>query len=227
MSMKKCNRLVWSSYHKRYFKCCRSANHWRRKQGRCTANLTGLRLAHGIVLKRASDFTQKTGTNKGVHYAVWFVKQDCGRIRKIRACSILNGAARLRYISNRWTSQNGKTCPEYKTVTHHYDFIFKSKNPIHRCYKNMPFYDEWNPNKGGAYWKGSKWIILNLGSKPGPSWSLDIIEHRLGFVPGNLRWALKNNQSTNKQHRKLGQISIKELTIEAKRRGYKLIKIFT
>jgi hypothetical protein len=89
----------------------------------------------------------------------------------------------------------------------------------------MPFFDDWNPSKGGSYRNGMLWILENLGERPGPAWSIDIIEHAKGFVPGNLRWAQRNSQARNKQHRILGQFSNKEFAVEAKRRGFNLVFI--
>ena len=87
----------------------------------------------------------------------------------------------------------------------------------------MPFFDEWNPNKGGFLWRGADWIVQNLGKRPGVNWSLDIVEHEKGFVPGNLRWASRKTQRLNQMHKKLGLYSIEELRIECRRHGYKLV----
>jgi hypothetical protein len=88
----------------------------------------------------------------------------------------------------------------------------------------MPFPDEWNPSQGGSFVNGRDWIVSNLGKKPGPEWSMDIIEHSKGFVPGNIRWAKKHIQIRNQKHKKLGLFSLQELRIEAKRHGYDLVK---
>jgi hypothetical protein len=110
--------------------------------------------------------------------------------------------------------------PEYMSVMNHYALIFSEKRAEHKYYNGMPFCDDWNPKKGGDLWKGAKWIIDNLGPKPGPKWSLDIIKHAEGFVPGNLRWAKKYLQMRNQQHRFLETISEEEFAVEARRRGY-------
>jgi hypothetical protein len=77
----------------------------------------------------------------------------------------------------------------------------------------MPFFDAWNPNKGGSYAVATSWIIENLGKKPGLDWSLDIVKHELGFVPGNLRWATRNIQARNQQRYRLGQFSDEEFAV--------------
>lgn len=54
----------------------------------------------------------------------------------------------------------------------------------------MPYYDGWNPNKGGSLAAGAQWIIDNLGHRPGSGkeYHLHIVDRRIGFMPGNLQW---------------------------------------
>jgi hypothetical protein len=74
--------------------------------------------------------------------------------------------------------------------------------------------------KGGSWDAGADWIKKNLGPRPAKGWSIDIIRHEDGFVPGNLRWADKTTQTRNQSHRFLGSVSDTEFAVEAKRRGY-------
>ena len=101
--------------------------------------------------------------------------------------------------------------PEYTTVTGHFRFIF-SKNSGNKNYVGMPFYDNWNPNKGGSWLNEAKWIIKNLGKRPKGA-SLHIIEHEKGFIPGNLEWAYPNKQSAQKMFKIIANLKhrIKEL----------------
>lgn len=109
---------------------------------------------------------------------------------------------------------------EFLCVINHYHYIFNKKHLNYKYYKEMPFYDKWNPDKGGSYREGAKWIIDNIGKRPCKKWSLDIVNHYIGFMPGNLRWAKKGLQRMNQRHRILGQISEDEFGIEARKRGY-------
>ena len=84
---------------------------------------------------------------------------------------------------------------EYRVVNSHKQAILaprlrpsKHHGARDRCYKDMPFYDGWNPAKGGSVKAGAEWIILNLGRRPGPDWQIHIIDRLVGFVPGNLAW---------------------------------------
>jgi len=61
----------------------------------------------------------------------------------------------------------------------------------------MPFFDAWNPDKGGSFDAGAQWIIENIGKRP-EGCSLHIVEHEKGFVPGNLEWAHPQKQSAQK-----------------------------
>lgn len=92
--------------------------------------------------------------------------------------------------------------------------------------ENIPFFKDWNPAEGGSFDAGMNWILHNLGPRPNKKWSLDIVNHALGFVPGNLRWANRKEQRRNQQHRTLGLIPDDIFAIEAKRRGYKKVLDF-
>ena len=116
---------------------------------------------------------------------------------------------------------SGKSNPAYETVRNHYRVIFCTSAASHKSYVNMPFFDDWNPDKGGEFWRGAKWILDNLGPRPEGTWQMDVIEHAKGFIPGNLRWAQLKTQSKNKQHRWLGDVSDEEFAVEALRRGYR------
>lgn len=87
--------------------------------------------------------------------------------------------------------------------SHHY-FIFKSKGPKHRTYRNMPFFDEWNPDKGGSFEAGANWLIEHLGKIP-KGGSLGIIHHDLGVIPGNICWSDPRKQASNRMFRVLGE----------------------
>ena len=76
----------------------------------------------------------------------------------------------------------------------------------------MPFYDGWNPDKGGSILSGMDWVIENLGKKP-KGCSLHIVEHEKGFVPGNLEWTYPQKQSTYRMFQIIAKLKhrIKEL----------------
>lgn len=80
----------------------------------------------------------------------------------------------------------------HKTIYGHHYLIFRSTK--RKNYKGMPFFDEWNPDKGGSFDIAERWILENLGKRPKGT-TLHIIQHDLGFVPGNLEWTFPRRQS--------------------------------
>jgi len=213
--MKRCKIKVYINEIKKFKRCLRETNHG----GTHSPNLKGEKFGKLKVLKFAGRRRWKKRT-----YFRWWV--DCNGLLKMVDASELRRGQTLGFQNTGTgfvSKKNGKVRPEYSTVSMHFHYIFDGNN---KAYKGMPFFKEWNPNKkGGAFWKGAKWIIENLGAKPSKKWSLDIVNHSLGFVPGNLRWALRHTQIRNQKHRKLGNFSIKELKVEVRRHGYKLVKM--
>jgi hypothetical protein len=114
----------------------------------------------------------------------------------------------VRDLENKWAKENRKKKaaynklykendplhPEIKSVWHHYYCIFKPTTQ-RKNYVGMPFFDSWNPQKGGSIKAGAIWIIENLGKRP-KGCSLHIVDHARGFVPGNLEWTFPRKQST-------------------------------
>ena len=110
--------------------------------------------------------------------------------------------AALAKKSKKWNEEN----KEHASVRSHHYNIFKSTDPKLRTYKGMPFFDAWNPDKGGSFKAGGDWIIANLGKRPEGKVSLDVIHHEIGFVPGNLRWSERKGQNSNQMHKIIAQL---------------------
>jgi hypothetical protein len=177
------------------------------------ANLQGRSFGKYVVLRQAeSQVCSRSGGGK-IRRTQWIISDGYSE-RIVLASSLIAGNT-----SGKNNISGLSSTPEYTTICNHARWI-AGKAPFKACYHNMPFYDGWNPEKGGSYLAAYDWIIANLGQRPSQGWSLDIIKHELGFVPGNLRWALRKSQQDNKQHRVLGQFSEEEFAAEAKRRGY-------
>jgi hypothetical protein len=200
---KRCLKVIKLGEMSEPRRCLRSLNH----SGYHTPNLKGMRFGRIKVLR----FLGSPGKNRVVR---WQVAIN-GTERPVNARSLIRGGNKGKRLH-----QHGfRATPEYTSVMNHYNHIFRNTQ-AHKYYNGMPFCDDWNPKKGGDLWHGARWIIKNLGSKPGPKWSLDVIIQAKGFVPGNLRWALKGIQMRNQRHRLLEGVSEKEFAVEAKRRGY-------
>jgi hypothetical protein len=83
---------------------------------------------------------------------------------------------------------------EFESVRSHHYHIFNPKATAHKNYEGMPFYDGWNPAKGGSLQAGEDWIIKNIGKRPDGT-TLHIVDHVQGFVPGNLEWTHQKKQT--------------------------------
>lgn len=97
-----------------------------------------------------------------------------------------------------------KTHKEYIVVSSHHYSIFKSKQLSQKNYKGMPFFDGWNPDKGGSFQAGADWIIEILGKRPNGA-TLHIINHELGFVPDNLEWTHPRKQCNQQMFKIIAQ----------------------
>jgi hypothetical protein len=150
-------------------------------------------------LGRSSRSIQNRGHKLRVTRALRTPCRVCGR--KFKTASIIKGNSRVCCDS---------CAPMYlvvrSTVTHHHHWIFKSKSKRAMTnYKKMPFFDEWNPDKGGSFLAAVKWIIENLGPRPEGS-TLHVIPQTMkGFWPGNLVWAGKREQSIQQHYKIIGR----------------------
>lgn len=126
--------------------------------------------------------------------------------------------ARSRASKNRFKAAEGlSNTPEYRTVHRHFNAIFNPKGAGYRHYKNIPFFDGWNPHKGGSLLEAVKWIIKNLGNNPKGS-SMHIVEHEEGFIPGNLEWTYPKKQNAQQMFKIIADLKheIKKLKLKIK-----------
>jgi len=113
------------------------------------------------------------------------------------------------------TSKRHRDNPELQSVRGHFGSICRDSAGRYPTYKGMPFFDGWNPDKGGSHQVGADWIIANLGNRPKGS-TLHIVDHEKGFVPGNLEWTHPRKQSNQQMFKIIAQQRhrIKELEAE-------------
>lgn len=139
--------------------------------------------------------------------SLWLCNCDCGQ-------TTITSVSRL---LNRHTQSCGCLCKErnaqrkhgkcttylYKSWHGHLQNIRDANAGKHSCrsYKNMPIAPEWDNWVSGdsAFPSFEKHVIERLGARPSEKYTLDIIFHRLGFVPDNLRWATKKEQQANRR----------------------------
>ena len=129
--------------------------------------------------------------------------------------------ARSKASKNRYKSAEGLSgTPEYVTVHRHFNAIFNPKGTGYQHYKNVPFFDEWNPHKGGSLLIGIKWIIKNLGRRP-KNCSMHIINHEKGFAPGNLEWTYPRKQNAQQMFKIIADLKHRIRELEAELMLYK------
>jgi hypothetical protein len=206
MKQTKCKKKVFVKSLSKFLPCIQN-----RHKGSHTADLTGELFGSIRVIKQGSPYTKSNGRNK----VTWIISNR-GFIGEVKAESLISGSNSGKNVMGGYGGQ----VPEYRTVWQHYRWIF-TNDIKYRTYWGMPFYDKWNPKKGGSYQVGAKWIMENLGKRPGENYSLDIIKHDRGFVPGNLRWAQHKIQFLNT--RWLKNLTNQQFLAEAIRRGLKLV----
>ena len=210
--MKFCNALYKIKLLKIFRPCISRQNHWPLGH---TPDLCGLEFGALKVIRRAKNRIRPNGHRQ----ARWVVRDKfLDTIRIIPAYALLSGESR----GVKFYSRIKRGDPELTTAHNHLRAILKSSWWAHKYYKGMPIFSEWDPGRTpGAAKRAAHWIRQNLGKRPTCNWSLDIVDHAKGFVPGNLRWAKRNMQIGNQQHRFLGQISEDEFAVEARRRGWR------
>lgn len=220
--MKTCSKMIQKYDMPEPRQCIWPEKH----MGKHTPDLTGM-LLHGYqIIKQAPS----KKTNSSGIVTQWHVIDKGGHERIVKTNHLFRCQSQGIKVPNHTgkgsVDKNGKLRPEYRTVVSHWNFIFnpRTANAI-ASYKDMPFYDKWNPNKGGSYKTGMQWILDNLGQRPGPKHSLDIIKHDVGFMPGNLRWTLRGEQSSNRRHRTMFLLTLEQHKEALRQLGYGIHKL--
>jgi hypothetical protein len=171
--------------------CLREKQH----VGLHTPDLTNLKNAFGFVeiLTRASDYINPTSGERSTR---WVVEDKFGGRRTVTANHLFSTdtAGRMAARGSGLGSYDKKNrpYPEYVAIKGHYDIIFNKRRWQYVSYKNMLFFDDWNPKKGGSIITGAHWIRKHLGPKPGRDYQLHVLKtkkHPYGFFgPGGIVW---------------------------------------
>lgn len=187
----------------------------------------------GHVFSRLKVIRQDWSDSRRGQY--WFCECLCGntavvlanhlRKGKTTSCGCFGKEQRLASVLKHGQSQNYL----YKTWKNHvYHIRSGTAGKIaDRAYANMPIADRWNPAVVGdyAYLNFRIDVIHSIGERPDSFFTLDIIEHERGFMPGNIRWATKKEQAVNRRSflkaspkQMLARISNEDLLAEVARR---------
>jgi hypothetical protein len=135
--------------------------------------------------------------------ATWLCFCDCGdtiiakgallRAGNVKSCGCLRremGVARGHASARHGEGMNGKETPEYRAWT---NMLSRCNNPNHAMYSNY----------GGRgirvciRWHIYENFLEDMGRKPSPKHSIDRIDNREGYRPGNCRWATCKEQNRN------------------------------
>lgn len=165
-----------------------------------TPDLTGLENVYGYqkILCRGEVYISRNGYKR----TTWKVADRYEDIRTVIASSLFSGHSggiKARNRSGLGSKQkNGKIKPEYHTIQSHFTRIFIRKHPDHGVYKNMIFFDDWNPRKGGSFMNGVHWMKQNGMRKPSLYHQLHVIKSKKyphGFFgPGGIVWRWKGDR---------------------------------
>jgi hypothetical protein len=89
--------------------------------------------------------------------------------------------------------------PEWYSIVSHIKCIHKGVS----TYAGMPIYSKWDSKTGGSYRIGEQWVIANLGCRPAKDYDLHIIDRRIGFMPGNLKWVSRTTHQREEMRNRL------------------------
>lgn len=67
-----------------------------------------------------------------------------------------------------------------------------------------------------------RWVIVNIGSRPSPQFSIDRIDNSGHYEAGNLRWATRSEQLRNRRTKPMSQRQIRLFRLLAARPDYTL-----
>lgn len=143
-------------------------------------------------------------------YALWNVQCDmCGRIRELSSANIKRIDGKCPSCSQKKfgaprTDINGKRTPEFVAwcgMRERCGYI-KGRNTYEL--KGVTVWEGWlGPN-------GYDEFYAHIGPRPNETLSLDRIDNHGNYVPGNVRWATKSQQNSNKSDTNL--ITIGDIT---------------
>lgn len=104
-----------------------------------------------------------------------------------------------------------KMAPYYKMWDSIIQRIENENNASYGNYgkRGLDLHPEWRE----SYNVFEEYLETHLGPKPDPSYSIDRIDNNKGYVPGNLRWATKREQTINRRLNREYRDSIPDISM--------------
>ena len=159
-------------------------------QGRKILDLSGRRFGRLVVLEPLA----RRSSNGSVR---WQCRCDCGNVGDHKRDDLLSGGSescgclRRELLQKRMRTHGLSKTPMYKVWG---GIIQRCENPNDQNFK-------WYGGKGIRIckrWRNSfEAFLADVGERPGPGLTIDRIEARLGYRPGNIRWATAGEQREN------------------------------
>lgn len=136
-------------------------------------------------------------------HSLWNCKCSCGRSKvvsqnhlkggKTKSC----GCLRIDTITRHGESVRGHWTVEFRAW----------RGIIDRCYSKRPIYVKYYSKRGISVhdpWRKSyknflDYLLTTIGRRPTKKHSLDRINNDGNYIPGNIRWATKHQQSANRR----------------------------
>lgn len=128
---------------------------------------------------------------------------DCGTEKSVRlaglkagqskSCGCLRVERAVPAMSSSRTKHSMCGTPEYAAWAH---MIQRCHNPKDKSYPNyggrgIEVYQEWRESFAS--------FLAHIGKKPSQSHTLERVNSNKGYEPGNVRWATRNEQASNKR----------------------------
>lgn len=133
---------------------------------------------------------------------LWLCRCSCGKVRDQPLAASTMRSGNTTSCGCLWR-ESQKTRP----VTHG-----MSGTPEHRTWMlmrqrclnpNNPNYDDYKSRRPDSSFDDFAVFLAEVGPKPSPAFTLERCDNSKGYVPGNLRWATREEQSNNQSRNRM------------------------
>ena len=142
---------------------------------------------------------KKYGRSRG-----WIVRCDCGTVKTVCHSNVSSGSVTSCGCARR--NVYAKT-PEFRAI----------KSAISRCHnkndKDYDFYGARGISVCSEWRENPVLFVHHIGKRPTPRHSLDRMDNNKDYIPGNVRWATKLDQSRNRRSVNTINVDGKEIPI--------------